>query len=117
MGLDLFQNDTHIARWSYSGFHEFRKRLAKAIGIDLDNMDGFGGKLGWDTCNSPLRDILDHPDCEGSLVANPELGKALREAVAQWSDDEDTDEGYDKKQALELVAALEDVDGGEIQFS
>ena len=30
MGLDFIQSNAH---WSYSGFHQFRERLAKEIGI------------------------------------------------------------------------------------
>lgn len=40
MGLDF----THCeARWSYSSFNNFRRKLAACIGMNLDDMQGFGG--------------------------------------------------------------------------
>ena len=50
MGLNFSHTDMH---WSYSCFHEFRRKLAAEIGIDLDDMDGFEGTLSWDD----LKDI------------------------------------------------------------
>ncbi|CAM5353616.1 hypothetical protein [Bacillus safensis FO-36b] [Bacillus safensis subsp. safensis] len=41
MGLDFTHCEAH---WSYSDFHGFRKRLAACIGMNLDDMEGFGGK-------------------------------------------------------------------------
>ncbi len=41
MGLDFTHCEAH---WSYSDFHDFRKRLAASIGMNLDDMEGFGGK-------------------------------------------------------------------------
>jgi len=41
MGLNFSHTDMH---WSYSCFHEFRRKLAAEIGIDLDDMDGFEGR-------------------------------------------------------------------------
>lgn len=69
------------AHWSYSGFSEFRKRLARTIGIDLDEMKGFYKrhpndegfiKMGWkdwDSVQSPLKYLLNHSDCDGYLTA------------------------------------------------
>jgi hypothetical protein len=45
MGVDFNVGGKSVgAHWSYSGFNEFRHKLAAAIGIDLDQMEGFGGK-------------------------------------------------------------------------
>jgi hypothetical protein len=38
MGLDFSHCDAH---WSYSGFNEFRVKLAEAAGIVLGDMEGF----------------------------------------------------------------------------
>lgn len=40
MGLDFTHCEAH---WSYSGFMVFRRKLAKAIGVDLNRMEGFVG--------------------------------------------------------------------------
>lgn len=51
------------AHWSYSGFHRFRQRLAAEIGIELEEMQGFGGDKEWDE-KQPLTPLLTHSDCE-----------------------------------------------------
>lgn len=100
MGLDFSHCE---ARWSYSGFGRFRRRLAKQIGINLDDMYGFGGEREWDTVNDPIKPLLDHSDCDGVLT--PEECKLvyprLEELIRDW-DDED----YDKQQALELIEGM-----------
>ena len=48
--------------WSYSCFHEFRRKLAAEIGIDLDDMDGFEGTLSWDDLKDDIVPLLDHSD-------------------------------------------------------
>ncbi|MFP3842037.1 hypothetical protein U5N22_17430 [Bacillus safensis] len=40
MGLDFTHYEAH---WSYSDFHDFRRKLAACIGMNLDDMEGFGG--------------------------------------------------------------------------
>ena len=65
---------------SYSGFHFWRKAVAKAAGFDLDNMEGFGGKQeSWDGKPFPL--ILNHSDCDGGYSLEQIL-EVLREAEA-----------------------------------
>lgn len=58
---------TTEASRSYSGFNAYRHELAKAIGIDLDQMEGFGGELIWDHVSSPLKALLNHSDCDGII--------------------------------------------------
>lgn len=84
MGLN-FKNST--AQWSYSGFNYFRKRLAKEIGINLYDMEGFGdGCHSWENVKDDIVPLLNHSDCEGEL--SPEDCKSvaprLRELVSNW---------------------------------
>jgi hypothetical protein len=45
MGLGFNYGDTHF---SYSGFHEFRTKLASLANLPyLDNMEGFSGSIKW----------------------------------------------------------------------
>jgi len=53
---------------SYSGFHYWRVKLAKSVGIELDKMSGFGGSVIW-TEDEPHYELLDHSDCEGEITA------------------------------------------------
>jgi hypothetical protein len=89
MGLNFkfIDGEYSKAAWSYSGFHEFRIRLARQIGIDLDNMKGFGGeKRSWDTVNDPIKPFLNHSDCDGTLSPKDcaQIAPRLKELLAQW---------------------------------
>lgn len=63
MGLDTTHNAWHGA---YSRFHRWRVAVANAIGINIDEMEGFGGTKDWDQ-NHPLTPLLHHSDCDGDL--------------------------------------------------
>ena len=100
MGLDF---DKSSANWSYSGFNQFREKLAAAIGINLRQMQGFDGSQSWDTVTSPIAPLLNHSDCDGHLTVTEMKGIApeLKRIVSSWPD------GYDKEQALQLVKDME----------
>ena len=72
MGLNFrIGNRSSEAEWSYSGFNEFRRKIASLIKIDLDEMIGFGGNKDWNTRNIIINDdiilFLIHSDCDGDL--------------------------------------------------
>ena len=108
MGIDFSHCDAY---WAYSGFHRFRVRLAKEVGIDLNEMRGFGGaQLKWaNPKDDPIIHLLDHSDCDGHLSPGrcKKIAPRLRELVAKW-DDED----YDKIQALKLATGMEEAAKG-----
>jgi hypothetical protein len=107
MGLDFhtagipYEEDldfTERAHWSYSGFHHFRERLACAIGLKLDEMEGFGGTKAWDE-GHPLTPLLNHSDCEGEL-SDAQCGLVafgLNEIIHKWPEDD-----YDRQNAEKL---------------
>ncbi len=101
MGIDFSHGQ---ARWSYGGFNNFRQRLAQILGFNLNDMIGFGGDLSWDQVHDPIKDLLDHSDCDGDL--SPEqcatIAPRLREMVTAWPNDE-----YDKVSALKLAEGME----------
>lgn len=99
MGLDLVymnQESRHgdealEARWSYSGFMQFRVKLCKAIGYgDLGDYNGFGGSVPWptpkDQLYSPINHLLNHSDCDGELTAEQckEMAQPFREVIEKW---------------------------------
>ena len=100
MGLDFCGSDAH---WAYSGFHRFRVKLAKEIGIDLDNMAGFDGDLPWSEIIDPIKPLLNHSDCDGELTTDQCKGiwPRLRQLIASWPE-----EDYDKVQAKLLVSGM-----------
>lgn len=81
MGLALmaegYASSCHI---SYSSFYIFRKQIGQSIGIDIEEMEGFGkshfldkeykkiGVRSWEEVKSPLKYLLNHSDCEGKLT-------------------------------------------------
>ena len=56
MGIDFSGVD---ARWSYSGFMTFRERVAAGAGIELMEMDGFGGQVQWEDIEDPIKILLN----------------------------------------------------------
>lgn len=76
MGLDT----THDC-WtgSYSSFGSFRRALAEAVGIDLQEMQGFGGTKEWPSTESePLVYLLNHSDCDGQIAVDALLPLSAR---------------------------------------
>jgi hypothetical protein len=102
MGLDFAQSDAH---WSYGGFHQFRIKLAKEIGIDLESMQGFGGDIPWINVNDPIEPFLNHSDCDGQLTDNEctDVGPRLIDLVKHWPEDD-----YNRQQALMLAEDMID---------
>jgi hypothetical protein len=117
MGLDLYvakvdYDDPELhARWAYSGFNEFRERLARAIGIPrLSAMEGFGGERPWSEVEDDLVPLLHHSDCDGELdyTACAKVAPRLREIVETWHHDD-----IDRQNALRLCAMMDlVVEGG-----
>lgn len=71
MGLDTTHDAWH---GPYSAFHRWRKAVASAIGINLDNMRGFSDErvpeVEWEALpTDPLHKLLHHSDCDGEIAA------------------------------------------------
>lgn len=103
MGVSFVRTSAH---WSYSGFHDFRERLAKEIGVDLNEMDGYAKYQGksWKGINDDIAPLLFHSDMDGSI--KPEdckrVAPRLHELIASWDDADD-----DKHQAMLLMMGME----------
>lgn len=118
MGLDLramTPGEKH-AQWSYGGFARFRNRLAAAIGVDLNQMEGYGGSRPWSEVHDDLVPLLNHSDCDGTLSYEDALLVAPRllRIVAEWPDDD-----YDRSMALQFVDVLNEAveHYGSVRFS
>ncbi len=97
------------ASWSYSGFHAFRERLSRTIGINLGEMKGFGGDKSWGEVHDDIVGLLNHADCEGDLLPAEcqRIAPRLRELVLPWKPTPDSDEGYDRRMGLRLAEGME----------
>lgn len=100
------------ATWHYSGFEQFRRRLAAIEGIDFARMEGEGcpntddmGSV-WEDVDSDLAPLLgididrsgflDRWDCK-------QVSRRLREIITDWPND------HDKRQAEKMIAGMEHV--------
>lgn len=119
MGLDLclaridYSQDFR-ARWSYSGFNAFRRKVAAEIGITLDEMYGFGGTEEWPSAlDEPLVYLLNHSDCDGELGYGEciALAPRLRPIVEAWPDD--VGHAYDREMGIRLCDLLDEVANGD----
>ena len=102
MGLDFSHCD---ARWAYSGFAMFRRRLAEEIGFDnYDTVTTTNDPRFEKIKDDPIIYLLSHSDCDGHLTPKQcaSVAPRLRELVKNWSD-----EDHDKKQALKLADGME----------
>jgi len=98
MGLDFSHCPTH---WTYHGFHDFRIRLAKLIGVDFEKDDTTN-------LDDPIAPLLNHSDCDGEL--SPEecrlVAPRLRELAYAWSpDDPDRQSAFEMAVGMQLAAA------------
>lgn len=79
MGLDTTHDCYH---GSYSGFHNFRVDVAKAAGIELDEMEGFtddGPGRPWsDLKPDHIHILLNHSDCDGEIPVGVQIALADR---------------------------------------
>jgi len=92
---DVYESETHYVsapHWSYSGFGGWRRDSASRVGIDLDDMVGFGGKIPfpeWNASEPSLIPLLNHSDCDGSLSPTEarSVAAAMRNLGMVASDD------------------------------
>lgn len=95
------------ASWSYGGFHRFREHLMTDLGLELDQMFGFGGTKSWSEVHDPLVLFLNHSDCDGELA--PEVcaivAPRLRELILTWDPlDYDVYAGHNLADAMDECA-------------
>lgn len=112
MGLNFMVGDEMSdAQWSYGGFMRFREKVAKEIGINLLEMDGFKHE-GWPRqrmkgilwkMEDPIELLLNHSDCDGRLSAKQcaKVWPRLAELIKGWPDSD-----YDKKSGMALVESM-----------
>ncbi len=103
MGVGLSHGKT---QWSYGGFSEFRRRLARAHGIEISVMQGWGdGDAPWTIVGSPLVPLLAASDDKSSIAASDceACATAIEEIVATWNEWFDFD---DRSNGERLAAGM-----------
>lgn len=111
MGLDIILREDpgrYHVRFGYCDFNEYRRFLASLIGINLDEMWGYGGTKSWGPYrDDPLTVLLDHSDCDGEIEpedAEP-LADRLKELIDHF-DESDKVHQYWKTQTEKLIKIL-----------
>ncbi|MEC0969378.1 hypothetical protein [Bacillus altitudinis] len=99
--MDFTHSEAH---WSYTDFHDFRCKLAACIGMNLDDMEGFGGDIPFENFTDDIIPLLNLSDSDSYLM--PDVCKTvavrLRQLIHNWPDDD-----IDKKNALYLAEGME----------
>ncbi len=67
MGVDFSHGNAHFG---YTSFRQFRQTLANTVGIDLNDMEGFGGMRPWSEIEDPLVPFLSRNDYDGYLTVD-----------------------------------------------
>jgi len=93
MGLDTTHDCWH---GSYSSFATFRKRLAKSIGEDYENLLELGGSKTPEEVNHPITPLLFHSDCDGDLSVEEceSIVKGIDMILENLEPQEDDEYGY-----------------------
>ena len=101
MGLDFTHCEAH---WSYSDFHDFRRKLAACIGMNLDDMEGFGGEISFKNYQDDIIPLLELSDSDSYLSPKicQTVAARLRQLIRHWLDDD-----LDKMNALYLAEGME----------
>jgi hypothetical protein len=111
MGLDFNYGNAHF---SYSGFHEFRVKLASLANFPyLDNMEGFSGSIKWDLYNDDIIPLLRHSDCDGELTVKEclQIIPRLKELIEFLPEEYPNELSYDnivKIQGQKLCQSMEE---------
>jgi hypothetical protein len=106
MGLDVSHNAYSA---SYGTFGRWREFIAKQIGIDLNQMEGFGGTNSWDNIQDDLVFLLNHSDCDGEILPADAKGIAIRlkEILKNLPESSDENVQYFKKITEQFIKGCE----------
>lgn len=106
MGLDINPGGAH---WSYSGFNQFRRDLAKEEGLNIQDMAGYGGTLEWDDTATDLRPLFNHSDCDGYIDAFDceDMVPRLKQISEAWKSDSEVGRQYYIDQLDSLIKGME----------
>lgn len=104
MGLDVGS-----VSFSYGGFNRFREMLAKEIGYNLDDFEGFGGDKSFKEMKDDIKWLLDHSDCDGHITPKRcgRIAPRLRDITKTWEKCGDSDKEWYRDMAVYLAEDME----------
>ena len=65
LSISLLTERYRFRAGSYGWFNMFREALAESVGVNLNEMQGYGGMKTWD--DEPYAELFNHSDCDGKL--------------------------------------------------
>lgn len=109
MGIDFHVLDYVCkARWSYTGFNQFRKRIAQSLGLALEiDYEGRWIQQDWEKWDKDWLIFLTHSDCSGQFTHSQcgRISKKLKDVLEKW-EPKDIQYLYDIEHGLLLVDAM-----------
>lgn len=97
------------ARWSYTGFNRFRKRVAESLALTLEtDSNGRWVEQDWEKWDKDWLIFLTHSDCSGYFTHFQcgRISKKLKSVLEKW-EPKDLHYFYDLEHGLILVKAME----------
>lgn len=93
MGLDTSHDCWH---GPCSSFNDFRRFLARQIGVNLDDYVGYGGDIEFSTLKHDIKPLLNHSDCDGWLTVPQciSIVKGLNSILDKLNEDTISVEGW-----------------------
>ena len=110
MGIGFHIKDYDCkARWSYTGFHRFRKRVAQSLGLTLEIDSDFNWVTqDWIKWDKDWLLFLTHSDCSGIFTFSQcgRISEKLKLVIDTWQP-KDLQESYDIEHGMKLVEAMQ----------
>ncbi len=117
MGLDTTHNCWH---GPYSSFNRFRFSLAKQIGIDLNEYDGYdkGGTKILTDIKHDLMPLFNHSDCDGELSVeeSTQISKGLTQVLENFNEEIKADFDFKEKIMQFKTGLLDAITKNEIVY-
>jgi hypothetical protein len=110
MGIGFHIKDYDCkARWSYTGFNRFRRRVAESLGLTIEIDSNFKWiTQDWSKWDKDWFIFLTHSDCDGIFTPSQcgRISKKLKSVIDRWNPN-DILESYDIEHGLKLVDAMQ----------
>lgn len=94
------------AFWTYDAFHDFRRKLAREIGVPLGLMDGYvkGKGIAWTNFNDALTPLLACEDIGATFTPTQckSMAVRLKQVTHSWLDADE-----DKFKAFSLATLMD----------
>jgi hypothetical protein len=110
MGIAFYVKDYDCkCRWSYIGFHNFRKKVAASLCLTLELTPDFKWiEQDWNKWDEDWLLFLTHSDCDGYFTPDQcgRISKKMKKVIENWMPIDIIGQ-YDLEHARYLIKAME----------